>query len=166
MNNCATRLRVSVADPELVGSTEDFKDAGAMGLVTKGKALQVIVGMDVPQVRDKFEDMVNHPDQAAADAAREAQQEAEEDSDDPYLPRAKAFLGLLGGPENITSVNNCATRLRVSVADPELVADAGDFKAAGAMGLVNKGKALQVIVGMDVPQVRDKFEDMVNAKTS
>ncbi|UDL72882.1 alpha-glucoside-specific PTS transporter subunit IIBC [Corynebacterium uberis] len=81
---------------------------------------------------------------------------------DPFSPRATAFLALLGGPDNITSVNNCATRLRVSVADPELVAAAEDFKSAGALGLVNKGKALQVIVGMDVPQVRDKFEAMVN----
>ena len=59
MNNCATRLRVSVADPALVGTEADFKSSGALGLVNKGKALQVIVGMDVPQVRDKFEELVN-----------------------------------------------------------------------------------------------------------
>ncbi|MDY3049005.1 MAG: PTS glucose/sucrose transporter subunit IIB [Rothia sp. (in: high G+C Gram-positive bacteria)] len=82
---------------------------------------------------------------------------------DPYTQRATDFLALLGGPANITDVNNCATRLRVSVADPELVGSEADFKSSGALGLVNKGKALQVIVGMDVPQVRDKFEEMVNA---
>lgn len=81
---------------------------------------------------------------------------------DAYSQRATDFLALLGGPDNITSVNNCATRLRVSVADPELVGAESDFKSAGALGLVNKGKALQVIVGMDVPQVRDKFETMVD----
>lgn len=82
---------------------------------------------------------------------------------DPYTQRATDFLALLGGPANITDVNNCATRLRVSVDDPSLVATEADFKSSGALGLVNKGKALQVIVGMDVPQVRDKFEEMVNA---
>lgn len=81
---------------------------------------------------------------------------------DPYTQRATDFLELLGGPANITSVNNCATRLRVSVADPDLVGSEAAFKSAGALGLVNKGKALQVIVGMDVPSVRDKFETMVN----
>lgn len=81
---------------------------------------------------------------------------------DPYSQRATEFLAHLGGAENITSVNNCATRLRVSVADPSLVGTEADFKSSGALGLVNKGKALQVIVGMDVPQVRDKFEDLVN----
>ncbi|MDO4927959.1 MAG: alpha-glucoside-specific PTS transporter subunit IIBC [Corynebacterium sp.] len=164
VNNCATRLRVSVADSELVASPGDFSNAGALGLVNNGKAIQVIVGMDVPQVRDKFEDMVNNPD-SLEDAIDFVEPEPE--SQDPYTPRARAFLSLLGGPENITDVNNCATRLRVSVADSELVASPGDFSNAGALGLVNNGKAIQVIVGMDVPQVRDKFEDMVNkAKTS
>lgn len=100
----------------------------------------------------------------SAAAAGVATAEAPSDlSDDPYSQRANDFLALLGGAENITSVNNCATRLRVSVDDPELVATEGDFKSAGALGLVNKGKALQVIVGMDVPQVRDRFESMVNS---
>lgn len=155
VNNCATRLRVSVKDPELVGTESDFKSAGAMGLVNKGKALQVIVGMDVPQVRDRFENMVNAADYAPAEATA---------SNDPYSQRAHDFLALLGGAENITNVNNCATRLRVSVADENKV-DTSDanFKNAGALGVVRKGKAYQVIVGMDVPQVRDRFEDMVNS---
>ena len=60
MHNRATRLRVSVADESLVSPSDaDFKSAGALGLVRKGKAFQVIVGMDVPQVRERFETMVN-----------------------------------------------------------------------------------------------------------
>ena len=84
---------------------------------------------------------------------------------DLYAPRAAGFLELLGGADNITTVNNCATRLRVSVADESLV-DTSDaaFKDAGALGIVRKGKAFQVIVGMDVPQVRERFETMVNTK--
>ncbi|GGH60201.1 alpha-glucoside-specific PTS transporter subunit IIBC [Rothia aerolata] len=101
---------------------------------------------------------------AAAPAEETSVATATKTYDDPYSQRASDFLALLGGPENITSVNNCATRLRVSVDDPSLVAGEGDFKSSGALGLVNKGKALQVIVGMDVPQVRDRFEAMVNEK--
>ena len=81
--------------------------------------------------------------------------------------KAQVFLDCLGGPDNIREVTNCATRLRVSVADESLVSTSdADFKNAGALGLVRKGKAFQVIVGMDVPQVRERFETMVNeAKT-
>ena len=60
MNNCATRLRVSVADADKVDTSDAaFKEAGALGIVRKGTAFQVIVGMDVPQVRERFETMVN-----------------------------------------------------------------------------------------------------------
>lgn len=104
----------------------------------------------------------------AAKAAEKNGGAAAESADgDLYAPRAAGFLELLGGAENITTVNNCATRLRVSVADESLVSTSdAEFKSAGALGVVRKGKAFQVIVGMDVPQVRERFETMVNeAKT-
>lgn len=104
---------------------------------------------------------------AAKAAEKDGGAAAESADGDLYAPRAAGFLELLGGAENITTVNNCATRLRVSVADESLVntSDA-EFKSAGALGVVRKGKAFQVIVGMDVPQVRERFETMVNeAKT-
>lgn len=85
---------------------------------------------------------------------------------DPNARKAIHFLEGLGGGENITNINNCATRLRVSVADETLVAEDGFFKQYGAHGLVRNGKALQVIVGLDVPQVRDYFEDEVEKQTN
>lgn len=75
--------------------------------------------------------------------------------------KAKAFLEALGGKDNIEDVTNCATRLRITVKDPALVQDSKVFVAAGAHGLVNKGKALQVIVGLSVPQVRERFEALL-----
>lgn len=72
--------------------------------------------------------------------------------------RAAAFLELLGGPVNIADVTNCATRLRVSVKDVTLVQDVSAFKAVGAHGLVINDKAIQIIVGLDVPAVREEFE--------
>lgn len=80
-----------------------------------------------------------------------------------YAQRAADFLDNLGGAENITDINNCATRLRISVKDVSLVQDAAAFKAAGAHGLVTKGNAIQVIVGLDVANVRDEFEALITA---
>ena len=59
---------------------------------------------------------------------------------------------------------NCATRLRITVNDPDLVQDDATFKAGGAHGVVRKGTAFQVIVGLDVPQVREQFEILMNTK--
>lgn len=79
-----------------------------------------------------------------------------------YAQRAADFLDALGGAENIKDVTNCATRLRLTVADASLVQDAAVFKAAGAHGLVTNGNAFQVIVGMDVANVRDEFETLLS----
>lgn len=81
--------------------------------------------------------------------------------DNPFIQRASDFLDALGGPSNIKDVTNCATRLRLNVNDVSLVQDAAVFKAAGAHGLVVKGNAIQVIVGMDVTNVREEFETLM-----
>ncbi|MBR8819331.1 PTS system maltose-specific EIICB component [Fusobacterium sp. DD2] len=78
-----------------------------------------------------------------------------------YEGKAGAFLEALGGAENIEQVNNCATRLRVSVKDETKVAPDAAFKAAGAHGVVRNGKAFQIIVGLSVPQVRESFETLM-----
>ena len=76
---------------------------------------------------------------------------------------AAAFLKDLGGKANIVDVTNCATRLRVTVKDDSLVKDVGTFNAHGAHGLVHNGRAIQVIVGLSVPQVRERFENLLNS---
>ncbi|MGL5416466.1 MAG: alpha-glucoside-specific PTS transporter subunit IIBC [Clostridium sp.] len=72
--------------------------------------------------------------------------------------KAKSFLQGLGGAENIVDINNCATRLRLSVKDETLLEKDDYFKRAGAHGVVRSGKAIQVIVGLSVASVRDEFE--------
>ncbi|MBQ6975713.1 MAG: PTS transporter subunit EIIC [Selenomonadaceae bacterium] len=76
---------------------------------------------------------------------------------------AAAFLKDLGGKANIVDVTNCATRLRVTVKDDSLVKDVGTFNEHGAHGLVHNGRAIQVIVGLSVPQVRERFENLLNS---
>ncbi len=74
---------------------------------------------------------------------------------------AEAFLEGLGGKDNIVSVTNCATRLRVTVKDDSIVKSDTEFRQMGAHGLVHNGKALQVIVGLSVPNVRNEFEKLL-----
>lgn len=79
-----------------------------------------------------------------------------------YMDQAYQFLEALGGAENIETVTNCATRLRVVVKDSNLVAKDSQFKGAGAHGVVRNVDAIQVIVGLSVPQVRDCFEELIS----
>lgn len=81
--------------------------------------------------------------------------------DDERLVLAENILDLLGGTDNVIDVTNCATRLRVNVKDKGAVAPEASFKAIGTHGLVVQGQSIQVIIGLTVPQVREKFESLL-----
>ncbi|WP_195445452.1 PTS transporter subunit EIIC [Collinsella aerofaciens] len=74
---------------------------------------------------------------------------------------AEQVVTLLGGVSNIVGATNCATRLRVEVVDPSIVADNATFVAAGAKGLIVTGKTAQVIIGISVPRVKEHFDQIM-----
>lgn len=74
---------------------------------------------------------------------------------------AEQVVMLLGGVSNIVGATNCATRLRVEVADPSIVADNASFVAVGAKGLIITGKTAQVIIGISVPRVKEHFDQIM-----
>ncbi|MDQ9125837.1 alpha-glucoside-specific PTS transporter subunit IIBC [Serratia fonticola] len=80
--------------------------------------------------------------------------------------QAAGFLEALGGTNNILSVNNCATRLRITLVDMSLTQSDDIFKALGAHGVVRRGNGIQVIVGLNVPQVRDQIENLMKDASS
>ena len=82
-------------------------------------------------------------------------------AEDEYAQKGAIILEALGGKDNIEELNNCATRLRVSVKDASKLLPDAAFKAAGAHGVVRKGTAIQVIIGLSVPQVRERIEEMM-----
>ena len=83
---------------------------------------------------------------------------------DPVSENAtsKMILEGLGGKENIVSLDNCATRLRVSVKDPELVNEAL-LRQSGAAGVIKKGVGVQVIYGPQVSVIKSELEDYINS---
>ncbi|MBE6629166.1 MAG: PTS glucose transporter subunit IIB [Ruminococcaceae bacterium] len=71
---------------------------------------------------------------------------------------SKLILEGLGGKENIASLDCCATRLRVSVKEPEKVSDAL-LKQSGASGVIRKGIGVQVVYGPQVSVIKSELED-------
>lgn len=63
----------------------------------------------------------------------------------------------LGGKENIISVDNCFTRLRVVIKNMDLVDDL-ILKSTGANGVVRNRNEVQVIYGVKVGQVRSRVD--------
>lgn len=67
---------------------------------------------------------------------------------------AALIVEALGGADNITKVDNCYTRLRLILENPELVQDAVLKNETGANGVVKKGNNVQVVYGLKVTAVR------------
>ena len=67
----------------------------------------------------------------------------------------------LGGKANLSDVDCCATRLRVTVIDPAKVSDAV-LKASGARGIIHKGNGVQVIYGPQVSVIKSNLEDFLD----
>lgn len=81
-------------------------------------------------------------------------------SNNNYTEVAKAVLAGCGGKENITSIDNCITRLRLEVKDTTKVNEKA-IKAAGAAGVIRPGKtSVQVIIGTQVQFVADEFKKL------
>ena len=89
----------------------------------------------------------------------EAEKKVELANDD-YAQVAKIVLEGCGGKENIASIDNCITRLRLEVKDITLVNDKV-IKSAGVAGVMKPGKnAVQVIIGPKVQFVADAFSQL------
>lgn len=75
-------------------------------------------------------------------------------------PVSACILEGLGGKANISDVDCCATRLRVTVLDADKVSDA-TLKASGASGVVHKGNGIQVIYGPQVAVIKSNLVDFM-----
>lgn len=75
--------------------------------------------------------------------------------------QAERIIVLLGGRENITLVDACMTRLRVTVKDPNKVADLPAWKAEGALGLLKKDNGIQAVYGPKADVLKSDINDIL-----
>lgn len=77
-----------------------------------------------------------------------------------YTAVAKIVLEGVGGAANVTSIDNCITRLRLEVKDYTKV-DEKKIKSAGVAGIIRPSKtSVQVIIGTQVQFVADEFKKL------
>jgi PTS system N-acetylglucosamine-specific IIC component len=77
-----------------------------------------------------------------------------------YTQVAAIILKGVGGKENVVSIDNCVTRLRLEIKDQAIV-DEKVIKSTGVSGVIRPGKtSLQVVVGTQVQFVADEFKKL------
>lgn len=81
-------------------------------------------------------------------------------SNTDHMMMAARIVAGLGGAMNIEEIDYCSTRLRITVADHEIVREA-EIKKAKVAGLIRPAqKAVQVIIGPQVQFVYDEIQKM------
>lgn len=75
--------------------------------------------------------------------------------------KAKKILPLLGGAANLISIDNCITRLRLEVKDPDKI-DVAGLKNLGIIEVMKMAnKKVHVVVGLEVEQLAPQIKQLV-----
>ena len=81
-------------------------------------------------------------------------------SNSDFTKRAEIILEGLGGKDNLVSIDNCVTRLRLEVKDYEKINEK-TIKSSGISGIIRPGKtSIQIIVGTQVQFVADELKKL------
>ena len=95
---------------------------------------------------------------ADVNARKEAGKAGEAAGSTSADPVSEVITAGLGGKKNISDVDCCATRLRITVHDAARVND-DILKTTGSRGIVKKGQGVQIIYGPQVTVIKSKLED-------
>ncbi len=150
----------------------DYKTPGR----ESGTAAKLYTRDDVEQRKqDKRNKTVSKNAKNEKDRAKEAKNSAEtaggphqSQNDNEKNPersgesRSGKILRGLGGMDNLTDVDCCATRLRCTVKDEKKV-DETILKATGASGVIKKGNGVQIIYGPQVSVIKSDLEEYMEA---
>ena len=180
---CITRLRLTLKDPA-VADERVIKALGASGMIRVGeKNLQIILGPQAEIIAGEMkkiaatEDLstIQLPGQAQKVAATVSHGTVKKEVEVKPLDNAlfaRQCLKVLGGHQNVTQIDACITRLRLTLKDASSVSD-DSIKALGATAVVRVGeKNLQIVVGPQAEMIADEMkkipvtDDLSNVEVS
>ena len=96
-----------------------------------------------------------------ADTADTVETDTKNDEHVGAPSQPERIIGLLGGRENIELVDACMTRLRVTVKNPDIVADDDKWKKEGALGVIRKGTGIQAVYGPKADVLKSDINDIL-----
>ena len=81
-------------------------------------------------------------------------------ANDDFAEVAAQILEGIGGKENVVSIDNCISRLRIEINNPKLMSEK-KIRASGVAGIMRQGRNnIHVIIGPEVVWVTDEFKKL------
>ena len=165
IDNCITRLRLDVKNTSVIDIDELNKHVPGV-LILGDKAVQVVIGLHVDLIADAMTLLVTGERGTSAKKEQPADASGSDTATSTgakpttHKELAAAILPLLGGKENVESLDNCITRLRLEVKDRDIV-NADAIKKITS-GIIMPGKkSVQIIIGTEVQFVADELAQLL-----
>jgi PTS system N-acetylglucosamine-specific IIC component len=150
---CTTRLRLSVADNSKIDDAA-LKRLGARGIVRPSANLvQVVLGPVADQVAGEIRAALPSASRSATAVAPSTVPHTRENAPAASSLNATDLLAALGGAGNVESVETCSSRLRVKVAQDELV-NRSRLMDLGIRAIANAApRLLHIVIGPSAESV-------------
>ena len=150
---CITRLRLSVKDASRVNEALARK-LGASGVIRLDQQnVQIVVGAQAELIAQSMN---------AQHAAQSGAPDASPAGEDARSTKARNYIAVAGGKSNLTEVEGCITRLRLTVNDPARV-DQAQAKQLGASGVISVGAHnVHIIVGGEAEHIASAMRRLLS----
>jgi PTS system glucose-specific IIC component len=170
LDSCITRLRIELIDIRKA-NPEKLKALGAAGVLVVGNVMQAVFGTASGNIKT---DMEEYLQTAGSDAELPTAQGPEQQAfvqeiisrrHDPEAAReAHNIIRALGGRQNISSIEACATtRLRVMLLD-ETTVDEAALLASGAQGIMRlQQRPIHLLVGTNADQYAFEIRSIMDS---
>lgn len=146
LDNCITRLRVTLKDTSLVDEELLIKKTGAKRVIKEEQnSIHVVYGIKIDAIREAIN-----------------REMLTEDSDDKSTNSQKILKGI-GNKENIVEIANCITRLRLVLKDANLVDEEFLMKETGAAKVIKDGNNVHIVYGLKIEEIRTAIEKELNS---
>ncbi|WP_295155137.1 PTS transporter subunit EIIB [uncultured Brachyspira sp.] len=138
INNCATRLRLEVKDINKVNTEEIKKYYPAVQKINDNE-IHIIIGTDANLLAQSLKKLLEN---------------------EGISLKTISLLPMIGGIENITNINNCATRLRLEIKDINKVNTEEIKKYYPAVQKINDNE-IHIITGTNANLLADELKKFV-----
>jgi len=155
---CITRLRLTLKDVSVV-EDKVLTHLGASGVIRLGSNnIQIIVGPEAEIIAGEMKNIDESVDLSSIQLPTLNSSKSEKSSKSEL---ANKYANLLGGLGNLTGIDACITRLRLTLKDTSLIDEAG-IKALGAAAVVRIGAVnIQVVIGPDAELIADEMKQLM-----
>ncbi|MBS5793983.1 MAG: PTS transporter subunit EIIB [Clostridiales bacterium] len=148
ITNCMTRLRLVLTDSSKVDEDLLINETGASKVIINGNDVNVVYGLHIDLIREAIDKEIKN-----------------EKADEGYINdiNVKKILEGIGSKNNIESLTNCMTRLRLILKDVSKVNEDLLINETGASKVIILDEHnVHIIYGLKIEQIRKAIEQELN----